>query len=81
MGWDGMITTGRWTFSGVNEWESPVPADAGKESLRRGWWGLLTGDPGGNGMRHKESNLCPPRNGKGARCRFFNRAAVMMIRL
>jgi len=54
-----MITTGRWTFSGVNEWESPVPADAGKESLRRGWWGLLTGDPGGNGMRHKESNLCP----------------------
>jgi hypothetical protein len=36
---------------------SPVPADARNESLR-GWWGLPT-DPGGNGMRQKESNLCP----------------------
>jgi len=35
MGWDGMITPGR-TLDIL-----PVPADAGKESLR-GWWELPT---------------------------------------
>ena len=75
MGWDGMITPGR-TLDIL-----PVPADAGKESLR-GWWELPTDRRPRRKWNAAEGiEFVPPRNGKGARCRFFNCAAVMMIRL